>query len=439
MPFNIADLIAKEYPELVSVYNEFKGLEKINEEKLKTINHYLKHLDDGSIKELDRLFKKIKKLMLKDEKEENIEKVYTLRLLHELIKKKDKKISSEIGELINSLDKLSKILSKQFALVYSDQLKWGLKSNFHDFTQLVLVEQKIIKGDLKFLDDVTQHYRQQINEELKLNAQNVKIIGHRGARGLYPENTIGSMGKGAQYRANMVEFDVQLCRTGEVIVMHDYKVDRTTNGHGFVKELSWEDLSELKMRGTNENVPRLEDVIKFLPARCGMNIELKAHNASTKEIYDLAKEVIKLIAKYNVPANRFIISSFNHKMLSIMKNMASSFRIATLFDDFGASTWLGFKHLIRKGAYHANKISRKIINMGLVKRTKYLGAEAINPPMDLVDKDLIELAHDTHLQVNVWTVNNPYMMVQLILWGVDGIITDRPDILLSIKNSLVNF
>ncbi|MBW2976875.1 hypothetical protein KY347_05505 [Candidatus Woesearchaeota archaeon] len=442
-PLTKSELISQKYPGLAGEYKELLKLKEINEEKLRTVQQYLKSFDEADIKKLSKLFKRVKNLMVKDEKEEAVEKKYALRFFHELRKHKKTGYDKEITELLKSLRSLSHILSKQLGMVYSDQIQWGVKSNFQDFIQLILEEQKIIEGDLKFLDEIKEHFSKQITKDLKENAKRVMIVGHRGARGLYPENTLGSMAKAVECKAQMVEFDVQLCALGtdkkrQVIVMHDYTVDRMTNGHGFIRDLSWDELSKLKIKGINENVPRLEDVIRFLPRWCSMNIELKAHKATKDEIFELGNGVIELIAKYAVPKSRYIISSFNHEMLWIMKQIAGGVRTAALFEDFGASTRLGFEHLVKKGIYNSGgEITKNHYNGVFVKRTLALKAEAVNPPLDMVNKGLIDLAHQNRLKVNVWTVNNPYMMMQLIAWGVDSIITDRPDTLLRIKNSLI--
>jgi len=435
MPFNKLDLIAQEYPELVPVYEDFLKLKELNEEKLEIVQHYLKHSDEQSLRRLHRLFKRIIGLMEDEKKDEAVEKRYVLILLHQLKTKKDKKVHHEIKQLIRSLEELSKLLSLQFHLIRSDRAKLALRSNFQEFIRLVLEEQKIINGDLQFLDDVDEHFKQQIDQEMKENARKVQNIGHRGARGLYAENTLGSMRVALQHGVQMIEFDVQICKSGEIIVMHDYAIDRTTNGHGLVKELTWAYLDTLKMKGTNEKVPTLEGVIRLLKGRCSMNIEIKAHDASREEIINLARGVAELIRRYHV--SDFLVSSFNHDMLRVMRGVAHDFPIGALFEDMGASQWIGFKHLLKRKFYQGwGSTLSKPVNMGFVRKTLALGAVAVHPPMDMVNKDLIALAHQNELKVNVWTVNNSYYMMQLIFWGVDGIITDRPDILLKVKNSI---
>lgn len=439
MPFSKTELIAQKYPELIKEYEEFKKLEEINKEKLKLVQQYLKHSDEGSLKNLTKLFKRIEKLMLIDKKEEIVEKKYTLILLHQL---KDRKIYPEIKKLIISLKELSKLLSLQLNIIHSDKVKWGLKSNFQEFIQFVLAEQKIIKGDLQFLNEVTQHFQQQTNQDLIKNAMKVKIVGHRGARGLYPENTLGSMIVALKNGAQMIEFDVQRCKTGEIIVMHNiYGIQETTTGRGSVEKLSLKDIESLHVRGQgSEKIPTLEDVIKLLSPKYTMYIEIKAHKVNTKQIVDILNGVITLLRKYNVPRDKVIIQSFNHKLLRVLKSMKTGFRIAVLVDeDFGQTFLLGLGHFARKNIYDiGGKTSKYVFYKLYIKQALVLGAIAINPPMDMVDKNLITMAHERNLKVNVWTVNNPYAMIKLISWGVDGIITDRPDILFKVKNSLIN-
>ncbi|MBW2976876.1 hypothetical protein KY347_05510 [Candidatus Woesearchaeota archaeon] len=443
MLFIQSEWISKNYPGLSEEYNEFLKLQDINEEKLKLVQQYLKSFDEGDFKKLTKLFKRIKKLMVEDKKEEAVEKKYALRFLNRIKEGKNKeaysqKILEETKNLIESLEKLNNNLSAQLKLVYEDQINWGLRSKFNDFIQLILDEQKIIKVDLKFLDEVKTHFSKKIDDELKENARRVEIIGHKGANGLFPGNTVASVLTALTAGAERIEFDVQLCKSGEVIVMHDYVVNTTTQGKGLVKELGWDYLRGLEVGNTGQTVPKMEDIIKKLRGKgINLNIELKAYRSSLKEMNNLVKAVGAVLVKYNMPPNRVIISSFNRDILKLVKN-TMPYPIAPSFEDFGAEGWLGFKweglkHIIKK-----ELVPREIVYRSFVKNTLALGSRIMQSPVDMVDGNLIKLAHDNKLKVNAWTVNNPYMMMQLIAWGVDGIITDRPDILRKVKNSLIS-
>ena len=96
-------------------------------------------------------------------------------------------------------------------------------------------------------------------------------IGHRGARGYAPENTLKSFQKAIELGVDAVELDVQLCKSGELIVMHDDTVDRTTDGSGFVKKLKLKDLKKLDA-GMGERIPTLEEVLDLVNRRVKVNI-----------------------------------------------------------------------------------------------------------------------------------------------------------------------
>src|SRR3989344_9380836 len=114
-------------------------------------------------------------------------------------------------------------------------------------------------------------------------------IGHRGACGYAPENTLKSFQRAIDLGVDAIELDVQLCKSGELIVMHDNTVDRTTDGSGFIKKLKLKDLKKLDA-GEGERIPTLEEVLNLVDRRVKVNIELKGPKT--------AKPALKLIDEY---------------------------------------------------------------------------------------------------------------------------------------------
>ena len=131
-------------------------------------------------------------------------------------------------------------------------------------------------------------------------------IGHRGACGYEPENTLRSFNHAIQLGVDIVELDVHICQSGEIMVIHDIKVDRTTNGTGFVGDKTLDELKTLDA-GKGEQIPTLQEVLDQINRRVKVNIELKGNST--------AKPVLKLLEKYIKEAgwsyNDFLISSFN--------------------------------------------------------------------------------------------------------------------------------
>jgi len=220
------------------------------------------------------------------------------------------------------------------------------------------------------------------------------IIGHRGACGHEPENTLRSFAKALELGVDAVELDVQLCRTGELVVIHDDTVDRTTNGHGRITELSFAELRALDA-GKSELVPTLSEVIELVDKRVPINIELKAP--------DVAKPVSDLITAYENKgwgADRFIVSSFDHPELTRFHALQPNIKIGALIG-----------HLpIDHAKYAAD-----------------LGAWSASCNREFLSTDFIKDAHTRGLKVLVFTVNDERDIRNMITLDVDGIFTNFPD------------
>ena len=223
------------------------------------------------------------------------------------------------------------------------------------------------------------------------------IFGHRGAPG-YPrraENTIASFKKALQYGATGLELDVRLAGDGRLVVIHDETVDRTTNGSGRVRDLTYEELRQFDA-GYGEPIPLLTDVLDEFGAQCLLNIELKDPG--------IARDVKRLVLERQLEPH-VIVSAFD---------------------------WEELRPLIPE--VPIGLLSSRLWN--LVRRAQELGASAIHPRRNIVTKRLIGKARDAKLRVHVWTVNDEATMRHLINLGVDGIITDAPSLLLRVAREL---
>lgn len=118
---------------------------------------------------------------------------------------------------------------------------------------------------------------------------NFLISGHRGACGYKPENTLSSFKTALDMNVDMIELDVYVCKTGELVVIHDDQVDRTTNGHGNVLDMTFDQLRNLVVEGI-EQIPTLQEVIELLNGKVILNIELKGP--------DTAQSIAKLLQQY---------------------------------------------------------------------------------------------------------------------------------------------
>jgi glycerophosphoryl diester phosphodiesterase len=216
----------------------------------------------------------------------------------------------------------------------------------------------------------------------------VIVFGHRGAPG-YPrqgENTFTSFKKALECEAAGLEFDVRRCGDGRLVVIHDERIDRTTNGCGRVSKLSYDELVQFDA-GFGDRIPLLTDVLDEFGGRCWLNIELKDMG--------IASEVKRLVLERRLEA-QVIVSAFDWTEL---RPVTPEVPIALL----SSSRWR------------------------LVSTARELRAKAIHPRRDIVTPRLIAAARTAKLLIHAWTVNDPAEMSRLHELGVDGIFTDFPD------------
>jgi glycerophosphoryl diester phosphodiesterase len=221
-------------------------------------------------------------------------------------------------------------------------------------------------------------------------------IGHRGAAAHSPENTLRSFKTAIELGVDMVELDVRLCRTGEVFVIHDDTVDRTTDGSGSVEDMGLEEMISLDA-GSGERVPLLHDVIVLVGGRTGLNIELKARGTAGP----VAELLSQFIAKGTHRKEDFIVSSFDPVEILRFRDLNLGIPMGFIFED----------HSI----------------MG-VEFASELGAWSVHPRSDLIDEKIVGMARSKGLKVIAWTVNDEHELRRMTLLDIDGVITDRPEI-----------
>jgi glycerophosphoryl diester phosphodiesterase len=225
------------------------------------------------------------------------------------------------------------------------------------------------------------------------------VYGHRGARGYAPMNTIPSFEVAVQQGAHGVELDVHLTADGQLVVIHDFTVDATTDGQGAVENLSFTQLRELDAgawfdpRFAGTRVPTLLEVFETL-GRLGVNVEIKADTAGIEDA------VAALIRRLNA-ADRVIVSSFNPLVLKRFRKVAPEIGIGFLHEPEAPDSIMG----AMLGIAH----------------------EARHPMQTIIDADYMAAARRWSYRVNTWTVNDPVRALELRALGVDIVITDYPD------------
>jgi glycerophosphoryl diester phosphodiesterase len=235
-----------------------------------------------------------------------------------------------------------------------------------------------------------------IGMSMPLFSKQPLIIAHRGASGYEPENTLCSFRRALDMGADMIELDVYVCKSGEVVVIHDETIDRTTNGIGSVAELNWATLQTYDA-GKGESIPLLSQVFDLVDKRLIINVELKDIHA--------AQPVAQLIAEYiqnkQWSYNHFIISSFDHDALVRLRAYNPLLHIGALFEGGTEQVFI----------------------------TKELGAKYVIVDYESVTKNLVDTAHANGLEIFAYTVNTAQLAHVLQRLAIDGIITNYPDIL----------
>lgn len=221
------------------------------------------------------------------------------------------------------------------------------------------------------------------------------FIGHRGARGLEPENTVRSVRKALEMGLKWVEVDVYTVED-ELVVIHDQRLDRTTSGSGFVEKCSLEYLRSLDA-GKGEKIPFLREILDLLNRDNFINIELKGFNT--------ALPVARLIENYITASNwrleQFIVSSFNHHELKVIKKILPDIRI---------------------GALTAN------LPIDYAVFAEELGAYSVNASLDFINREFIEDTHRRGMNFFVYTVNHRDELYYVKELGADGVFTDYPEL-----------
>jgi glycerophosphoryl diester phosphodiesterase len=220
-------------------------------------------------------------------------------------------------------------------------------------------------------------------------------IGHRGAAGYEPENTLKSFQKAVELKADAVEFDVRLASTGEIVVIHDSSTERTA---GIDCEVSDMPLTELKAldAGKGEKIPTLEEALDLISHKVVVNIEIK----DSRAVKPVAITIEKYISERGWKYTDFIVSSFNHVDLWQIKELIPEIRIGALvscvppcFADFA----------------------------------KEMMCYSVNMENTCVTKDFVDELHAKEIKAFVYTVNEPEEIARIKAMGVDGIYSDFPD------------
>lgn len=255
------------------------------------------------------------------------------------------------------------------------------------------------------------------------------VIAHQGGDGIWPGNTMYAYEKAVEIGVDVLEMDAHITHDGHIILMHDEDVDRTTDGTGIIEEMTLDQLKQLDAayrwsnddgqtfphRGQGLQVPTLDELFQRFP-QMRYVVEIK------RTQIPIDKPLCDLIRQHNMQ-DRVLIASFHDEAMKDFR--ATCPEVAT-----SAS----------RGEVTAFVLLGKVFLSGLVI-PEY---ESIQPPYDpdesmnipIMTKRFIREAHAKNIAVEPWTVNDPELMKQYVEWGVDGIITDRPDLMIEVLREI---
>jgi glycerophosphoryl diester phosphodiesterase len=232
----------------------------------------------------------------------------------------------------------------------------------------------------------------------------MNIFAHRGYSGKYPENTMTAFKKAAETHCYGIELDVQLTKDGTVAVIHDERVDRTTDGTGWVEEFPFVDIQKLNANkihpetAPRESIPSFDEYCAWVKqTNLVTNVELK-----TGCVYysGLEEKTLAVIKKYGLEEHMFF-SSFNPLSLILLRKAAPEIPCGLL-------------------------VEHPVVHAGIMCRQ--FGFEYYHPGVDGLTESSVEECHAEGRDVHVWTINSIEGKNTLASWGVDGIFTNYPEL-----------
>lgn len=246
------------------------------------------------------------------------------------------------------------------------------------------------------------------------NNRDITVTGHRGAAGYAPENTLASIQKALDLDVDRIEIDIHQSKDSVIVVLHDESVDRTTNGEGIIADMAYDEIRQLdagiffSQEFAGEKIPSLEEVILLVNGQCDLVIEFKNGNDHYPRIEE---HVIELLNKYNA-LEWCIVHSFNTDVLVRLHQKIPTLRLHKLFIVQFRFTPiyydLSFENFNPEDHPYIEEYSIY----------EYFGNDEIISRLQTLGK-----------KVNIWTLNDPEKINAYKDLGIDGIITDYPDLI----------
>lgn len=217
----------------------------------------------------------------------------------------------------------------------------------------------------------------------------MKFVGHRGARHEAPENTLAGIDHALAAGVDAIEIDVHLAASGEVVVIHDFTLERTTDGEGPVVAKTLAELKQLDACG-GERIPTLSEVLERVRGRCELFVEIKA--------LAIEEAVVDVIRGANQVGECFV-KAFDHRVAQRVKQLEPALRTCCLL------------------------VGRPVDPVGIVRAA---GGDVLSLGISFLDADLIAACHADQVEVCAWNCNDPAEVQGYRAMGLDWLCTDRP-------------
>jgi glycerophosphoryl diester phosphodiesterase len=246
------------------------------------------------------------------------------------------------------------------------------------------------------------------------------VVAHRGASATHPENTLPAFQAAVEAGAQAVELDVRLTSDGVLVVLHDQDVSRTTDGTGFVHDLSLAEIKRLDASGGEGpvvKVPTLREVLELVSGRAGVNLEIK--NIPGEASFDSPREAVVEGALEELEATSFsgpvLISSFNWLSIERARQLAPD--VSTGFLSVDAIEPLA-SLVYARGAGH----------------------DFVLPSVNALvsaGEGFVAQVHGASLRAGTWTADDPDLMRTLFSWGVDAVATNTPETAVAVREEFL--
>lgn len=234
-----------------------------------------------------------------------------------------------------------------------------------------------------------------------MKVQKPLIIAHRGASAEAPENTLSAFKLAVEQQCDAIELDLHMSADGELIVCHDYTINRTTNGEGAISELTTKQLKKVDASYrfaetyAGEQIPLLDEVFDVVPRHIMINVEMKNDYGQKVQ-----PKLLDLLYRTN-RLDTVVISSFNHKSLYELKLLEPSIKVGLLYGE-------------------------PIVHHWKMAETFGMPLYSLHPSHTAINQQDIAVAIAHGLQVYPYTINHEDVIRKYIEWGASGIITDFP-------------